>query len=322
MNFQLLTFNFQLIEVKYKEQLEEKKEVKQVVGDAVKYKYKYNGKELQDELGLNWYDYGARNYQPDLGRWMSIDNLAEQYTAYSPYHYAGNNPIFNFDIDGNKFTEGAEKEAGKLVHKAVRSIYDLASTICKLEERIGNTDDEKKIKKLRKRIKGLESKISRFGNVISEINELRESDVLYDVQFSGEPLEVKEDGAIAYGETTYENGKVVMTVYDKKDGAYNLTSIIAHEFKHAFQFEKGYTDFDKKTGKGGLLWKLNRSGAEYQAYSRQKLFTRGAFHIPEFTRNIPLLKAVPSTMNSYYNRKGGNNEYIYRHNRTTVTWKR
>ncbi|MGE6355318.1 RHS repeat-associated core domain-containing protein [Flavobacterium sp. NPDC079362] len=38
-------------------------------------KYKYNGKELQDELGLNMYDYGWRNYMPDLGRWTQIDPL-------------------------------------------------------------------------------------------------------------------------------------------------------------------------------------------------------------------------------------------------------
>jgi len=39
------------------------------------FKYKYNGKELQDELGLNMYDYGWRNYDPALGRWLNINPL-------------------------------------------------------------------------------------------------------------------------------------------------------------------------------------------------------------------------------------------------------
>jgi len=65
------------------------------------YKYKYNGKELQDELGLNMYDYGARNYMPDLGRWANIDNKSETYFSMSPFNYAGNNPIVFVDYDGN-----------------------------------------------------------------------------------------------------------------------------------------------------------------------------------------------------------------------------
>lgn len=64
------------------------------------YKYKYNGKEWQDELGLNVYDFGARNYQPDLGRFMNIDPHAENYFDWSPYNYVGGNPIIRVDPDG------------------------------------------------------------------------------------------------------------------------------------------------------------------------------------------------------------------------------
>ena len=63
-------------------------------------KYLYNGKELQTELGLDWYDYDTRFYDPSLARFGTIDLLSESYYFQSPFVYASNNPIRFMDIYG------------------------------------------------------------------------------------------------------------------------------------------------------------------------------------------------------------------------------
>lgn len=100
--------------------------------------YKYNGKELEQDLGLNTYNYGARFYDPAIGRWFTPDAMAEKYYDQSTFVYTLNNPILFIDPDGNQvemcckellkwandYRKGAWSTVGNMAQGLVTSTYN------------------------------------------------------------------------------------------------------------------------------------------------------------------------------------------------------
>ncbi|MFM9951077.1 MAG: RHS repeat domain-containing protein, partial [Saprospiraceae bacterium] len=76
-------------------------------------KYQYNGKELVEDFGWNWYPYGARYYDAAVGRFWGVDPIADRFAHASVYNYAENEPVANIDLHGLQ----ASRTIGKKEHE-------------------------------------------------------------------------------------------------------------------------------------------------------------------------------------------------------------
>ena len=119
------------------------------LGNSVAQRYKFGGKEFDESFqSLNTYDFGARNYDPTLGRWMNLDPLASKYDVYSPYSYAFNSPIFFVDPDGKRIIGSRRSDAEKaktdfnriFANKKFNSFRNLIALSGKKFKKIGSND--------------------------------------------------------------------------------------------------------------------------------------------------------------------------------------
>ncbi len=144
-------------------------------------KYQFGGKEKQsqefsDGSGLETYDFLARNYDPQIGRFHQLDPLSEISRRWTPYVYSANNPIGYNDPDGMVWGD-AEKDgkiAKRLQDRIAERIKDENGNLDKANKRISSIkakiDKDGTSSKLERQLKNATADAASATGAISELN--------------------------------------------------------------------------------------------------------------------------------------------------------
>jgi RHS repeat-associated protein len=293
------------------------------------YQYKYNGKELQDELGLNWYDYGARNYDPAIGRFFNMDRYSETFMPISTYQYAANNPINYVDYNGDYITLGINDKDGNQIYsvlyengKAYHYSKDSKGGIVKGGEYDGDSSFvENAVTDLNK-ISGTKQ----GGHIVSE---LQRSSSNYDIGDSGDAMINNFDHSNNQLRYSQQGSGII-------DGVSMNKSFIklGHELAHAYDKDRGF-DMSKTIFGGLKETELNAVRFENYlrandgestmrtSYSKYNLRSRMSDTSPDYFKSFvtPLGKHeryksiyAPSTLNTVDNTR------VYRPSKISVRY--
>ncbi|MBP5689828.1 MAG: RHS repeat-associated core domain-containing protein [Bacteroidales bacterium] len=246
-------------------------------------RWRYSGKEEQASVsGLPFLDFGARQYDPALGSWLTQDPLAKDYPSLSPYAYCAGDPVNLVDPEGLYFTDNSYYYVHLIQSFAISQINYWQTQQRIVENQLMNLDgsDIEAYASLSTRLFKIKSFISEYQDSLTELAKMEDSNQGYNIIISDQYNDPSNSSLIRGGSKYNENtdlfDMVVPTIH---------IGLIAHELKHGYQFEIG--EFSNIAS-----LHLYDKEDEYEAYQRQfffsgQWFSRDEINSMEQYENVP-----------------------------------